>query len=461
MPGGKRCQRLPRGNGASPACSAGSLQAVKRKLASLLGFAGNSRQRPGVTNTSRVSLSTERPNPEIGLLPSEPEDRLISVPPTRSPTLDRPRMSLPPSTVSKPRILELDALRALAALSLMLFHFTHVYSVKYGYAPPLGFEFPYGKYGTQLFFMLSGYVNALTLLGKRAPLDFLAARAIRILPSYYLVIAINLGLLLCLPFTLHGNYNWSQVAANLTLVPGLWGADFLEPVTWTLQVEVLFYVALLVMYGCGGLEQPLRTLLWYLAICLVGTWWLAGIEAELAGTTAASQARLLQELLLMPYLPLFAMGMLLYEFRRGAGSRLANGLGLLAAVIVFHWIDQRDHNPAATLLLLGLLAGSAWGVVPVLRWRPLVFLSSISYSLYLLHNNLGTAFIYQLNQAGVPSPLCFLLVFPFVLGISWAATRWFEQPVSAWLRNAWKARQRTPVVAGKLPAADLLMESGR
>jgi peptidoglycan/LPS O-acetylase OafA/YrhL len=370
-------------------------------------------------------------------------------------------MSHPAKSAASSRVLELDALRALAALSLMLFHFTHVFSVKYGYSHPLGFEFPYGKYGTQLFFMLSGYVNAMTLLGKREPLDFLAARAIRILPSYYLVIGVNLGLLLFLPFTLHGTYSWSQVAANLTLVPGLWGAEFLEPVTWTLQVEVLFYAALLVMYCSGGLERPLRTLLWYLAICLAGTWWLGGIAAELAGTAAATQANLLQELLLLPYLPLFAMGMLLFELRRGNGSRLGNGLGVLVAAIVFHCIDQRDHNPAATVLLLGLLAGAGWGVLPPLRWRPLVFVSSISYSLYLLHNNLGTAFLYYLNQAGVPPQVCFCLVFPFVLGISSAATFWFERPISAWLRQAWKAFRRDLATDKQPQPATLLVESGR
>lgn len=370
-------------------------------------------------------------------------------------------MNQPPTVTSKPRVLELDAVRALAALSLMLFHFTYLYSKKYGYVPPLGFDFPYGKYGTQLFFMLSGYVNAMTLLGKREPWDFVAARAIRVLPSYYLVIALNLLLLLLLPFAREGTYTWPQVGANLTVIPGVWGYDYLEPVTWTLQVEVLFYAALLVMYCCGGLEQPLRTLLWYLAICVVGTHWLEGITAELAGTVEAGRAALLQELLLLPYLPLFAMGILLYQIRRRAGNRLWNGLGIAAAVAVFHWIDHRDHNPAATLLFLGLLAGAAWGVVPPLRWKPLVFVSSISYSLYLLHHNLGTAFIYYLNQAGVPSLLCFALVFPFVLIISSAATYWFERPVSAWLRGAWKAWRKNSAGPVEQTTENLRVELGR
>ncbi|MGI9517800.1 MAG: acyltransferase family protein, partial [Pirellulaceae bacterium] len=94
--------------------------------------------------------------------------------------------------VKTKRIVELDSLRALAALNLVLFHFTHVYAVKYGYTSPLGFEFPFGKYGVQLFFMLSGFVNAMTLLKKRKSADFLASRIIRICPSYWSVIVINL-----------------------------------------------------------------------------------------------------------------------------------------------------------------------------------------------------------------------------------------------------------------------------
>ena len=90
------------------------------------------------------------------------------------------------------RILELDALRAISCLNLLLFHFTYVYQNKYGFESPLGFAFPYGKYGVQLFFMLSGLVNAMTLLSKRKPGDFMAARCIRIFPSYWLMIASKL-----------------------------------------------------------------------------------------------------------------------------------------------------------------------------------------------------------------------------------------------------------------------------
>lgn len=342
------------------------------------------------------------------------------------------------------RVPELDAVRAIAALNLMLFHFTHVYSVKYGFTSPLGFEYSYGKYGTQLFFMLSGYVNAMTLLGKRQPLDFLAARTIRIVPTYLLVIGMNLGLLLFLPFTLRGNYSGAQVLANLTLIPNLLGYECLEPVTWTLQIEVLFYAVLLLLFCLGGLERPVRSLMWYMAICLAATWWLNTVRVDFAGTDAAQLADFWEELLLLPYMPLFAIGILLYRLRAGESGIGWNLFGIVAAVGTFHLIDSRDHNPAATLLLIGLIAGAGWGVLPPLRLRPWVFLSSISYCLYLLHNNLGTAFIYYLNHAGLEPWVCFLLVFPFVIGVSAMFSFWVERPMAAWLRTQWKTwRQRT------------------
>ncbi|MGB7325891.1 MAG: acyltransferase family protein, partial [Rubripirellula sp.] len=67
------------------------------------------------------------------------------------------------TTILKPhrRIVELDSLRALAAINLVLFHFTLVYTNKHGYSSPLGFQWPFGAYGVEMFFILSGFVNSM------------------------------------------------------------------------------------------------------------------------------------------------------------------------------------------------------------------------------------------------------------------------------------------------------------
>jgi peptidoglycan/LPS O-acetylase OafA/YrhL len=335
------------------------------------------------------------------------------------------------------RIVELDSLRALAAINLVLFHFTHVYSVKYGYTSPLGFEFPYGKYGVQLFFMLSGLVNAMTLLAKRDAQGFLAGRIIRICPSYWAVIVINLVLAGMAPLALSG-FSADAVAANLTIVPNLLGYECMEPVTWTLQVELLFYAMMLVLFLSGSLQRPVRAVAWLLILSAIGCGCINWLESAGRQGMCLSWLQVCRELLILEYLPLFTIGILLNELRCGRGSRRANIAGMIASMLIFHAIDRHDHNPAATVVLFTLLAFSAWGRMPLLRLRPLVWISSISYSLYLLHNNLGCVFIWHVNQAGVPPLVAFVLGIVFVVAVSALVTKHVEQPLTRWLRGRWQ-----------------------
>lgn len=336
------------------------------------------------------------------------------------------------------RIVELDVLRALAAINLVLFHFTHVYSVKYGYSSDLGFEFVYGKYGVSTFFMLSGFVNALTILRKRQPKEFIASRVIRIIPSYYLTIGMNLVLLTMLPMSgFYPMYTGEQVAANLTIVPGLFGQECMEPVTWTLQIEVLFYGLILLMFVCGALRKPLQMMAWYLVLCVVGIFsieYLTSIDANpriLAGLTFA------RKLLILDYMPLFFIGMLAHQIWNKSGAIRWNLAGIVVSAIVFHVIDRHDYNPAATVLMIGTLFLSAYGKLPFLRLKPLVFISTISYSLYLLHNNLGCAFIYRMEQLGFSPIMSMVAGIVFITIVSTIVTFWIERPISNQLRKIW------------------------
>lgn len=343
--------------------------------------------------------------------------------------------SNPVATKSK-RIVELDSLRAIAALNLVLFHFTHVYAVKYGYTSPLGFEFPFGKYGVQLFFMLSGFVNAMTLLRKRQPSDFLAARIIRICPTYWSVILINLMIVGIAPLTLT-TFTPDQVAANLTIMPNLFGFECMEPVTWTLQIEVLFYLMILFMFVTGALETPFRTVMALLAFALVTCSSINYLAPRNHDPMLLGWMTLCRDVMILEYLPLFLVGVLLNEIRCRRGRLSLNVIGICSSLFVFHFVDRFDHNPIASLILFVLLAASAYGKVPILRCRPLVFISSISYALYLLHNNLGCVFIYHVNHAGISPWLSMVLGIGFVIAVSTFVTFKVEAPLTAWLRRRW------------------------
>ncbi len=356
----------------------------------------------------------------------------------------------PPATAAlKPhsRIVELDALRALAALNLVAFHFTHVYQAKFGFVTPLGFEWPFGAYGVEMFFILSGYVNSMSLLRRGKPVDFVAARLIRIVPIFLLAILANVAILTLPPHAPAG-VSWGQWIANLTLMPRVFGYECIDPVMWTLQIEMMFYAALVAMHRLGALRRYFIGWGTLVALSLVFCPLLDSIPADLATSNWFVIATALRKLLLLDFAPLFAIGFLLYMIQTRVGSQWQNILGIGAAMTVFHCIDHGKHNPLATLLIIGLVTMSAKGMVAPLRFRPLIFVSTISYALYLCHNNLGCSLMHHFNQRGVPAVVCLGIAIAFSFALATLITTRVEQPITRRLRAAWMRRSTDNSVAG-------------
>jgi len=351
--------------------------------------------------------------------------------------------SMTSESVLKPhrRILELDALRALAAINLVLFHFTHVYSVKFGYSSPLGFEWPYGAYGVEMFFILSGFVNSMSLMRRGQPADFVAARMIRIVPFFLMAIIANLFILRLAP--MNETVGTGQFLANMTLLPKILGYECLDPVMWTLQIEMMFYLTLILLFKIGALRRYFIGWGTLLTLSLIICPTLDAMQTTQGSTAWFSLATAIRRLMLLDFVPLFSIGFLLYMIKTGTGKRWQNIVGIIIAAGVFHSIDHGKHNPLATVLIIGLVTACAYGRVPPLRFRPLVYISTISYALYLCHNNLGCALIHCLDRGGIPPQICFLIAVAFAFAMSILVTNRIEAPMTRALRSSWN-RYRSP-----------------
>ena len=86
------------------------------------------------------------------------------------------------------RLVEIDALRGVAALAVVLFHYTTRFTelFKPGTLPTI--SFPGGHYGVNLFFIISGFVIFMTLEKTARPLDFVVSRFSRLFPAYWAAI---------------------------------------------------------------------------------------------------------------------------------------------------------------------------------------------------------------------------------------------------------------------------------
>ena len=86
---------------------------------------------------------------------------------------------------------------------------------------------------------------------------------------------------------------------------------------------------------------------------------------------------------------------------------------------------------------------AAYQALPPLRAKILLFFGSISYPLYLLHQNVGYAIIRYLNQnLGVNSNVAILAAIATIVAVATAVARLIEQPSLRFLRRLYNQRLR-------------------
>lgn len=104
----------------------------------------------------------------------------------------------------------------------------------------------WGAFGVGLFFLLSGYVIS-NSIRKYTPREFLINRILRIYPTYAIGFLFVVGIL-WLSGKIYGRgfpYSIGQVLAHT--LPGVRqavGSIYIDPVIWTLETEIKFYVAI-------------------------------------------------------------------------------------------------------------------------------------------------------------------------------------------------------------------------
>ena len=341
------------------------------------------------------------------------------------------------------RIAGLDSLRGLAALSVLLGHYTWQYDKYYRHSDELAFRYPYAFLGVLLFFMISGFVILMTAERTAGPLEFVWARFTRLYPAYWVAVAVTFAVVTVshLP-----GRRVSPVAAlaNLTMVHNLVGFPSVDGVYWTLQVELCFYAMVFALLLRGGtrLIEPLL-------LCLVA---LGTADELLLGNLKDGWVMRLRHLLILEYAYAFLIGVTLYRsMTRPRWWHWAVVATCLAWAAAF---APRPHFYAATGFT-GLLWLTTRGHLALLGARWIVFLGTISYPLYLTHQNIGYVIIRAGYRVGLNPNLSICLAAAGAVAIATAITFLVERPSMALLRKhrpAWLKRSTTAAPQPTLPS---------
>lgn len=354
---------------------------------------------------------------------------------------------------------EIDGLRALAVLPVILFHA--------GIA-----AFGGGFVGVDVFFVISGYLISGIIAadldrGRFTIGNFYQRRVRRILPALFVVMLASLaaGLILFLPAQLASLARSSLAALGFVSNIWLWGQAgyFMGDVhmfpllhSWSLSLEEQYYIVfppllmLIARFRLPRLGIILAVLAGSLALALVGTYLRPSATFYLLPTRA-------WELMLGAAVALGAV-------REISNVKIREAIGWAGlAMIVIPVLAYSEATPfpglAAVPPCLGtallIVAGRDGGcrVTSALAARPLVGIGLISYSLYLWHWPLFV-FARQVTLHAQLTPpaiaLCIALAFLLAAG-TW---RWVEQP----LRNGQRITLRPLlvwVIAGAVAIAAL------
>ncbi|MDF2823854.1 MAG: acyltransferase 3 [Mycobacterium sp.] len=385
---------------------------------------------------------------------------------------DRGTESKSPSRKSLVRtgeIRALSGLRIVAALWVVLFHFRPLLEqAAPGFRSALAPVLDSGAQGVDLFFILSGFVLTWSYLDRMGPqwstrstLRFLWLRLARVWPIYLVTMHLAAAWII---FTLYVGHIPSEAFRELTagnylrqfFLVQLWFEPFFDGTSWngpawSISAEwlayLLFGALILVVFRIAHATRGRGLLLLALAASLPPTllllatgyfytpWsWLPRIVMQfIAGALACAAVRKLH----------------LSDRSRYAAGWLSVLFGG-AIVGLLYWFDAHPSPKIYDLAglvdvlfvpLVVALAIGAGSLPAFLSTRPMVYLGHISFSLYMVHEIVHTAWnwaVLQFEWVLVPQPWAKLVVAGLILGALAASAVLYhlvEEPARLWMRR--------------------------
>lgn len=358
-----------------------------------------------------------------------------------------------------------NGLRGIAALSVVAFHYCVVFWNRQDVAADLARREPLyadasaapqwsrwisaipidlGALGVSLFFVLSGFVIAISL-ERYSRLGFLVGRLMRVLPTYaagYLVTITVVALMgdphdeVSVPSVLVGAVPGLGILTHRS-VPG-------DGIVWTLIIELSFYSICLVAF-----RRLTRT--WWVPVavaagCVAVQFGMGDTEA--LGPSLSGLSYVL--LLTAPFLPVLLVGVVLFAIRRGDIEVLGGHLLIAGLLGVHAWLASTSRLVPTSVEYRATFVAGALAVVAIAafgrRWsggRAVTAAASVSYPLYVVHPVLGYALISVLASRGVPALLAVATAALVAVGAAAALHVLVERPTHRWGRQ-W-ARSVSPV----------------
>lgn len=331
-------------------------------------------------------------------------------------------------SISNSRIYELDALRGIAALMVVIFH----YNMLDPYAPAIT---RIGVTGVDLFFLISGFVIFQSANLQTSAYKFLVSRSTRLYPNYWFAVLFTFSLMCIQIYVINGASGepfWNVVFWNLSMFQSFVHVIDLDGPYWTLVLELVFYLYVTCFLIIKKIEWllPVSVAVSVVSFVIEQNFW--GHPLTTHYFTYFPTAK---------FISLFTAGMTLFLMSKKSinlwiGIVLIIGLYLMQCLMVTR--TGRCIGFVSLAAYKGILA-CYFGVFLLLIFNKLkwivnpttLFFGKISYSLYLIHQYVSIDFIIpNMQKLGVPLWLAtYFIALPFCILLAWGMTWLFDNKI--------------------------------
>ena len=297
----------------------------------------------------------------------------------------------------------LDGLRGVASMMVVVFHLYAVAApaVQAWFPPVLSWLCLNGRFGVEIFFVLSGFVISHSVSNGERSWSFLGRfglrRSIRLDPPLWVTIFAEIVLikvsLVLFPDLATKVPGWTQIVANVTYTQRFLGIPDIVPVFWSLTYEVQFYIVLvgaLVLLHRSARSASLTRPLFVVAFLYSLGIWLGTFSLPLEGLFIERWFQ-------------FALGVAAWAVFMGRISRADFAALCVITLVALFALSPTPYRATSTgvalMSALTIAFVSLTGRIERLLNGPAIqFLGRISYSLYLIHLSTGWRFIAALRR---------------------------------------------------------------
>ncbi len=334
------------------------------------------------------------------------------------------------------RFYEVDFLRFVAAVAVVLFHYMFRGFAEGGYNPisyaPFDQFAQYGYLGVHLFFMISGFVILLTAM-KRDVVQFVISRIVRLYPAFWAGVTFTALMIVFFGGELF-SVSFPQYLSNLSMIDGYLGVEPIDGVYWTLLVEIKFYALIFVLL----LFKRIKNIDWFL------TAWIVIQLIDLVSPLP----KIIQFFLFPEWAPYFVSGALFYLLKLEGLKPLylallatSCGLSLYQAnleVVELHEFYGTVFNPWVSMTVVGFFHLIFILVISnkltFFRSQWVLKVGALTYPLYLIHQNVGYM-LFNLFNGIVNKYLLLAIIILFALLVAWLIHHLIERNLGLFLKK--------------------------